>query len=89
MANRKPLRRNDRCPCGSGRKFKLCCAGKTSRRWVQRAMIVLIAAAMLGALTIGIGSMTDDSASSGAGRVWSAEHGHWHNAGGNHIKVPE
>ena len=25
----KPPGRNDPCPCGSGKKFKNCCAGKT------------------------------------------------------------
>ena len=25
---RTKVRRNDPCPCGSGRKFKVCCAGK-------------------------------------------------------------
>lgn len=26
LVRRKPVGRNDPCPCGSGRKFKRCCA---------------------------------------------------------------
>ena len=25
----KSIRRNDECPCGSGKKYKKCCLGKT------------------------------------------------------------
>ena len=27
-----PAGRNDRCPCGSGKKFKKCCLGKAKRQ---------------------------------------------------------
>ncbi|MCA9673166.1 MAG: SEC-C domain-containing protein [Myxococcales bacterium] len=32
MAATKALGRNDRCPCGSGKKYKQCCMGKTLTR---------------------------------------------------------
>jgi hypothetical protein len=70
--------RNDLCPCGSGKKFKRCCAHKVERSTSGRIMLIAVIGAMLGALVLGIMSLTDDSAGPGPGRVWSAEHGHWH-----------
>ena len=31
MAGETKIGRNDRCPCGSGRKYKNCCQGKSAR----------------------------------------------------------
>jgi hypothetical protein len=70
--------RNDLCACGSGRKFKRCCATKTKQSTSSRLMLIAVVGAMLGALVLGIASLTDDSAPAGPGRVWSPEHGHYH-----------
>ncbi len=84
------LGRNDRCPCGSGRKVKQCCGiASRTRRWAPTAVAIAVGAAMLGALVVGIMALTGERGASGPGRVWSADHGHWHDAGGNHIKVPQ
>jgi hypothetical protein len=88
--------RNDTCPCGSGRKYKSCCAGKTDR---PKGLIVLLA---MFAVIAGIAFIPrgDKAAKSTPlppapiaaatkpgpqppgpvppGKVWSAEHGHWH-----------
>ena len=86
----RALGRNDRCPCGSGRKVKQCCGASTrARGWAATAVAIAVGAAMLGALLIGVMALTGERASSPPGRMWSAEHGHWHDAGGNHIKAQE
>jgi hypothetical protein len=78
--------RNDPCPCGSGRKYKKCCEAKvrggTARsRW----MLIAIGGAMIAAIAAGIASFTDTRAAGGT-RVWSPEHGHYHDANG--VAVP-
>ena len=70
--------RNNLCTCGSGRKFKRCCGLKTQQSASSRVMLIAVVGAMLGALALGIASLTDDSAPAGPGRVWSPEHGHYH-----------
>lgn len=75
------IRRNDRCPCGSGRKYKRCCAGKVQRREARAAKLTKLALAVLligGAAAVGIAVMSGDSDSANSRRVWSPEHGHWH-----------
>ena len=91
--------RNEACPCGSGKKFKSCCAGKTQ---MPKGLLALLAAFVLIAAFAFI-PRKDDSPTSAAslpapaasrtnrpgpqpgpappGKVWSAEHGHWHDIG--------
>ena len=71
--------RNDLCPCGSGRKFKRCCEGKQNTR-DSRFLIFAVGGAILAALAVGAISFTGDG-SRASGRVWSAEHGHYHDVG--------
>ncbi|HJO04080.1 MAG TPA: SEC-C metal-binding domain-containing protein [Acidobacteriota bacterium] len=79
MAN---VGRNDPCPCGSGEKYKRCCEGKvTQSQKLWRGLAALIALLVI-LVTIGIlrgGSQAEDAP---PGRVWSPEHGHWHDATG-------
>lgn len=72
--------RNDPCPCGSGRKFKRCCETKVraGSQTSSRLMLLAVAGAVLAALLLGIASFTSDSQATGPRRVWSAEHGHYH-----------
>ena len=74
--------RNESCPCGSGQKYKRCCEGKaTQSQKLWRGLAALIALLFI-LVTIGIirgGSQADEAP---AGRVWSPEHGHWHDATG-------
>jgi hypothetical protein len=70
--------RNNLCHCGSGRKFKRCCATKKQQSASGRVLLIAVVGAMLGALVLGIATLTDDSAPAGPGRVWSPEHGHYH-----------
>lgn len=72
--------RNDRCPCDSGKKFKQCCASKKDR-WPRVLLAVLIAGAVLAVIVI----VSSVRQSSGSGRMWSAEHGHYHDGSGREI----
>jgi hypothetical protein len=81
--------RNDACPCGSGKKFKNCCIGEAKRR-SSRGLMFLIAAIVVIAAAGFVPQMLEDdqpkrtpapaASSSNAGKVWSPEHNHWHDA---------
>jgi len=76
-----PQGRNDACACGSGKKFKHCCALKAGRG-PSRVVVTLVAIGILAAIVIAITSARNDAT---PGRVWSAEHGHYHDASGREI----
>ncbi|MBI3050027.1 MAG: SEC-C domain-containing protein [Acidobacteria bacterium] len=76
--------RNDLCPCGSGRKYKKCCESKERSRASGRLMMILVGAAVLAAVLVGIASFTGERAT-GPTRVWSTEHGHYHDASGTAV----
>ena len=68
--------RNDSCPCGSGKKFKHCCESKKAGDGrMATMMVVVVAVAILAAV---LASVFDREPSGSAGKVWSAEHGHYH-----------
>ncbi|WP_373045328.1 SEC-C metal-binding domain-containing protein [Vulgatibacter sp.] len=76
--------RNDPCHCGSGKKYKNChqkAAAEGKGDWSKSALYVIAALLVLGAggFVYGIVAGPDD------GRIWSAEHGHWHNADGTEL----
>jgi hypothetical protein len=71
--------RNEPCPCGSGKKYKRCCALKVNKTSLQlRIVIGLVAISLLGGLILILTSIDDIEPGGAPGRVWSAEHGHWH-----------
>jgi len=76
--------RNDPCPCGSGRKYKRCCEAKERSQSSGRMMLILVGAAVLAAVLVGIASFSGERASAPT-RVWSAEHGHYHDASGTAV----
>ena len=79
MATGAKLGRNDLCDCGSGKKFKNCCEGKTSATSLPRVLMVALAIAVLGGIAAGVIALRDASSATAApGKVWSAEHGHFH-----------
>ena len=75
--------RNDLCPCGSGRKFKKCCASKTESARQSRVLMIVVGLAVVSALAVVVSSFRSDS---GSVRVWDPAHGHYHNASG--VAVP-
>jgi hypothetical protein len=73
--------RNDACACGSGKKFKHCCALKDGKG-PSRLVVALVAGTILVAIILAFASARNGST---PGRVWSAEHGHYHDASGREI----
>ena len=79
--------RNDPCPCGSGKKYKNCHQQIDEKKGGMDKAFV-IGALLLVFLIIGAFAIYQNwqSASSSTqpgptppGKVWSEEHGHWHN----------
>ena len=72
--------RNDRCPCGSGKKYKQCCE-HTSHALSPTAWfaIVGVAVAALVALVLSFTTTTElTNITCPPGQVWSLDHGHCH-----------
>ena len=69
--------RNDACPCGSGRKYKKCCEAK-DRKHGSRLMLIGVGGAILAALILGFTQFSGEREGTGPRRVWSPEHGHYH-----------
>ncbi|MDP6396611.1 MAG: SEC-C metal-binding domain-containing protein [Candidatus Marinimicrobia bacterium] len=76
----KKVGRNDPCHCGSGKKYKIChgrSAAGGGNRWMLIGGVVVVVA--LGFVANKI--LTSDSQDNPPpGKVWSPEHGHWHDA---------
>ncbi|HEX8385634.1 MAG TPA: SEC-C metal-binding domain-containing protein [Rubricoccaceae bacterium] len=73
--------RNAPCPCGSGRKYKACCAGTRAARSSRWAGALVALALLAGLFLVGwalIGGPGGAPDGPAAGKVWSEEHGHWH-----------
>ena len=72
--------RNAPCPCGSGRKYKRCCAVKSAGLpLASRVALAALATILLGGLVYFIVSLDEFTASGpGPQRVWSEAHQHWH-----------
>ena len=89
--------RNEPCPCGSGLKYKNCCEGKRRTSKGMLALLFVIAmiagaggmAAFMGRDKPPAPRPTPQNPQAGRpqpgpappGKVWSAEHGHWHDIG--------
>lgn len=71
--------RNEPCPCGSGRKYKRCCALKAQKASLGSRVAISVIGLMLltGAVYMFV-SINDDDQALQPERVWSEEHGHWH-----------
>lgn len=74
--------RNDSCPCGSGKKYKHCCAQRSEGTNSSRLIMLLVAGAIVVAL---IAAASNARSGSTSGRVWSPEHGHYHDATGREM----
>ena len=70
--------RNEPCSCGSGKKYKHCCESK-ARGLPPAVRLLLVALALAIAVALLVTVFDDHGASTaGPGRVWSPEHGHYH-----------
>jgi hypothetical protein len=72
--------RNESCPCGSGKKFKQCCANKKTRM-----SPALIAALIAGVVLVVFVIVSNARRSSNSNMVWSPEHGHYHDSSGREL----
>jgi hypothetical protein len=79
------MKRNDLCSCGSGRKFKRCCATKPGDTKSSRFLMIAVGAAVVAAVVAGVASFTGERTADPT-RVWDPAHGHYHNANG--VQVP-
>ncbi len=71
--------RNAPCPCGSGKKYKRCCANKAAKMAVSmRLAIAAVAVCLIGGLILILTQIDDFDPGAPTGRVWSPEHNHWH-----------
>jgi len=77
MSKTSDAGRNELCPCGSGKKYKKCCALK-QRSNRGNSLMLLIVGLLIAGVIAGISSFTSDRPAGNAGQVWSPEHGHWH-----------
>lgn len=69
--------RNDACHCGSNKKFKDCHGSKqTNNQWRNIAIVGLIAIGLIWFISDIFQS--DMGTSAPPGKVWSEEHGHYH-----------
>lgn len=79
------LNRNARCHCGSGKKYKNCHGAAPAGRSARKIPIgyLLAGAAVLAVVVFALmnqSGVTTPPGSAPPGKVWSAEHGHWHDA---------
>ena len=75
--------RNDACSCGSGRKYKRCCANTTSqsRSWIWVAALVVFACAAIWSFGQSFQDM-DSERVTPPGKVWDEAHQHFHDIPG-------
>ena len=74
--------RNYPCPCGSGLKYKRCCEGKRTKQLPGGTLfVVLVVVVSMG--VAGAAFISAFNAGVPAGKVWSVEHGHWHDKNQN------
>lgn len=86
LSNMRKLGRNELCHCGSGKKYKNCHRGMDDQKGSQNYRLIIGSIIIfIIILSIGIywnqqtsGNTTSQDAP--AGKVWSSEHGHWHDA---------
>lgn len=87
---------NQPCPCESGLKYKRCCGRPdrpppvAKRTYYVLVGLAAVAVAGIVAASVRISLLPDETptsllatsqpASAPPGKVWSQEHGHWHNA---------
>lgn len=78
------ISRNDPCPCGSGKKYKQCCAIEESVEaagsFFRIAMIGMGLALLFVTVAVGRELFSSEPVQK---RVWSSDHGHWHNVTGD------
>ena len=75
-------RRNDSCPCGSGKKYKVCCAVKPARSQLLATIGVAAFILITGFVVAEVIRGARSERVIPEGYVWSEEHGHLHRTDG-------
>jgi hypothetical protein len=75
--------RNDLCTCGSGKKFKKCCEGRTAERRNSRMLMIVVGGLLVAAVAAGVASF--DRSGGSSVRIWDPAHGHYHDANGTQV----
>ena len=74
--------RNDPCPCGSGKKHKLCCqkkGGSAPASKASKMTMYILGAVLLGGLALVVISLvTGEGGACPPGQAFDAAHGHCH-----------
>ena len=78
MTHTRKTGRNEPCPCGSRKKFKQCCEAKTQSGGASRFLLLALAGVLLAAIFFIVSAARHGSSAPVSGKVWSAEHGHYH-----------
>jgi len=82
------VRKTDPCPCGSGKKYKYCHGApqtvEVDERPPRRQIFIWIVLA-LGPLAYAATFYQGNPQDTATKRVWSEEHGHYHNVDGSEI----
>ncbi len=80
----KKLGRNDPCHCGSGKKYKNChLISEDNKSGKNKAFILMALVIIFALIGVAFAYMNSQNYNGGPGpapegKVWSAEHGHWH-----------
>lgn len=78
MTHKKKTGRNDPCHCGSGKKFKQCCEARTQSGGASPFLLVALAGVLVAVIFFIVSAARHGSSAPASGKVWSAEHGHYH-----------
>lgn len=82
----KKTNRNEICHCGSGKKYKVCHGLTNDKPYKQWTLIGILVLAILWFFfyetepAIAPNSISSSLEAVPPGKVWSMEHGHWHDA---------
>lgn len=78
--------RNAKCACGSDKKYKHChgAPGRPAQP-LNRALTAVVVAVGASICLLGAWALFNPDQTAADGRVWSAEHNHWHDAAGREL----
>tara|TARA_B100001750_G_scaffold87185_1_gene68796 strand:- start:171 stop:542 length:372 start_codon:yes stop_codon:yes gene_type:complete len=83
------IKRNDPCHCGSEKKFKDCHGKKAVvNPWKKIAIYITIGLIVFWFFKDIFSTGSDSIGSAPPGKVWSEEHGHYHDVNTNRPPIP-
>lgn len=71
------LGRNEKCACGSGKKFKHCCLGKGDPAQAKKNKLLMICAGVVAVLAVAMGFIVSQEAGLATAAVGVAALGAW------------